>query len=265
MLFLAFFTVFTSLAASVPLDSAPPSKYPSIDTLNKFATLLGSLADEIGNWNGAPNGMNNIVQHSRQTIDTLHAAIDQIYTGEPLDYLTVLFSFAPVGININSKAHSLANSLQSKLTKFKSLNQEETMYHLLDDAYTETTSFFNVTSPKMPPFIYSVMKPFHTELLGTLAVARESFRPSQEVIVVIMENNTPGAPPITYTLPPGSPRPTGKLMLPPSYEYQPPAQCVQPAPYAQYTPQYTQPIQDGYAAYTPRLPSAPYPTQYRGQ
>jgi hypothetical protein len=264
MLFLAFFTLFTSLVASVPLDSAPPSRYPSIDTLNRFATLLGSLADEIGSWNGAQNGMNNIVQHSRQTIDTLHVAINQMSTGEAFDAWTILFSFSPVGISINSKAHSLANSLQNKLTQFKSLNEQETMYLLLDSAYQETTIFFNVTSSKMPG-LYSLMKPFHTELLGTLAVARESFRPSQEVIVVIIENNTPGAPPITYTMPPGSPRPTGKLSFPPSYEYQAPAQCVQPAPYAQYTPQYTQPIQDGYAAYTPQLPTAPYPTQYRGQ
>jgi len=258
MLFSSFIALFATLAATSPLDSQPSARHPSLDTLDRFASLIGKLGDEIGSWDGNPDTVYRFVRRSREAIDTLHAATNQIANGDNLDYWTVLSGFGPAGLSINTKTHALANALASKNSKFKAIRQEQTIFDLLDQSYTESTLFFETTSKKMPPGVYTLMKPFHTELLGTLAVARESYRPSQQVVVVIVQNPIPGGPPVTYTLPPGSPMPTGGAQFPPYDQYQQPPQYGQGPQYPQYPPQYPQnPGQADYSPYTPKLARAP--------
>jgi hypothetical protein len=265
MLFLPFVTLFALSATAVPLESSPLSKHPSIDTLNSFSAQVSSLADEINGWNGQQNGVESIMRHGKEAIAMLHVAVTQMKETESIDYWNSGLGFAGAGLAVSGKAHNFAAAVMAKMTQLKAGQLQQPMFQLLDDAYTEATQFFVASKEKMPAFVYSLLKPFHTELLGTIAEAREAFRPSQEIVVVVVQGNTPGAPPTSYTLPPGAPIPTQFARPPPG----PPAQdspMPQYSPLPQYPQQAVQyssrPTLNQYTPYTPRPTQASDSAKY---
>jgi len=267
MLVLLFVTLLTAVATAIPAEQASFARHPSIDTLNQFASQVQSVAEEINRWNGNPAGVEPLLRHARDAIGTLHFAVNQIEQGGDIDYLSSGLGFASAGLSVSQKAHIFTGATTAKLSLFKSIKAEQPVFIMLDQAYTETTAFFNAAKKKMPTIVYNLLKGFHNEILGTLADAREAFRPKQDVVVVVVEGTS-----ITFGGGPSQPatvyQPLPQYTQPPQWGPNPQQTQWRPNPQTQWTqypqyPQYPQQQQQQqqYKAFTPQLATATS-TQY---
>jgi hypothetical protein len=252
MLLLPTVSLLLPFTAAVPLESQPSVKHPSIDTLNTFSTQVKAIADSVTSWDGQFGTGEGLLRRCKDAISTLHMAVVQMEEADGIDYWSSSLGFIGAGLSVGSNAHTFTNSIESKRVQFKGLHLESQVFLMLDSAFTEATAFFTATKKKMPEFVYSLLKPFHSELLGTLATTRELFRPKQEVVVIIMDG--PGGP-TSYTMPAGASIATIPAEMP-TRSYQPPPQATAPAQYPQQPPRYSsqyapQPPHAHYTAYTP--------------
>jgi hypothetical protein len=233
----------------VPVESTPQAKHPAIDVLNKFAEEVQLLGEEFGRWDGNPNAVERLLNIGRGAVATLHNATSLLNDSGDVDFLSSGLGLAGAGLSITFKTHSFASAATAKLALMKNVGADQAFYQVLDQAYTEATSFFTASKAKTPAFIFSLIGPFRNEILGVVADAREQYKPKQEVVVVVVPGKDGGNSLYTFT----GGIPTAFPTAPPTAN---PTGYVPDAQY-QYKPQ----PQTSYSSFSAYQSGSPYQPQ----
>jgi hypothetical protein len=253
-------TLFAIPATCLPVEFTPQARHPAIDTLNQFADQLQTLADDLNHWDGNRNAVDRLLNSGKRVVSMLGTAVNQVNDSGDVDYFSSALGLSGAALSVTTKTHSFANAVTSKIAKVKAVGADQAVFQLLDQAYSEARGFFEALKAKSPGLIYNILSPFRNELLGTVAEAREQYRP-KEVVVVIVPESGGGSPAYTFAggVPTGLPAGYGTDS---QYQYQP-ANTYSPngqyqtgsfyQPQLQYTPN---PVEPQYTRYTP----APTPT-----
>jgi len=229
-----------SLVSALPpnnaaLTPAGIQAHPAVQIYKYVADQLQVVITDIKLFEWQTPNTEAIYRHSAEALDTLRKANRLVKEGPELDGWTTL-SFSMPLMNLNYQTHQMTSVIKDKYGDIHRADAGLIFYTLLKDTYNAAVEMRKCFVEKEPKYMSSASQGVINEVISNIASTRDTFRPKEGDVTVVVVN--PSSP--DYNIPPPTYPGTGGWKPPPStYPPYPPTTYPAPGgplPYPPYPP-----------------------------